>query len=76
MNWQHNPESKWTGAHAIRIIGYGVYTCNGEMTDYWLLANSWGATWNGNGTIRFLRGENVASIESSQLSWGYVHFPY
>jgi cathepsin B len=47
------------GAHGVRIIGYG--TENG--VDYWLCANSWGASWGENGFFRIKKGVNMSMIE-------------
>ncbi|VDM78559.1 unnamed protein product [Strongylus vulgaris] len=57
-SWLH----KWgeqRGAHAIKIIGWGVE--NG--TPYWLIANSWNTDWGEKGYFRILRGENHCGIE-------------
>jgi len=49
------------GAHAVATIGYGIE--NGQK--YWLLQNSWGPGGSGvNGYVKFLRGSNLAGIES------------
>merc|ERR1719311_1283310 len=49
------------GGHAVAAIGYGIE--NGQK--YWLLQNSWGPGGSGvNGYVKFLRGSNLAGIES------------
>nr|ABL85236.1 cysteine proteinase 2 [Necator americanus] len=50
-----------TGAHAVKIIGWGEE--NGVK--YWLIANSWNTDWGENGFFRMLRGTNLCDIELS-----------
>ncbi|EYB96042.1 hypothetical protein Y032_0154g3005 [Ancylostoma ceylanicum] len=53
---------KWglqTGAHAVRVIGWGKE--NG--TDYWLIANSWNTDWGEDGYFRIVRGIDNCEIE-------------
>lgn len=47
------------GAHAMRIIGYGIEGGIG----YWLIANSWGKNWGLEGRVKYLRGTNLGGIE-------------
>ena len=49
------------GIHSVRVIGYGT---EGEL-DYWIVANSWGASWGENGFFRILKGANECGIESN-----------
>jgi len=51
----------FSGGHMVRIIGWG--TQNGE--DYWLVANSWGTSWNENGFFKIRRGKNELNIENT-----------
>nr|ABL85239.1 cysteine proteinase 5 [Necator americanus] len=48
------------GAHAVKIIGWGVQ----DGLKYWLIANSWNNDWGDEGYVRFLRGDNHCGIES------------
>lgn len=51
---------KYSGGHAVRVIGYG--TENG--VDYWLFANTWGTGWGKNGFGKIRRGVNMCNIEA------------
>ncbi|EPB71587.1 papain family cysteine protease [Ancylostoma ceylanicum] len=48
-----------TGAHAVKLIGWGVE--NG--TKYWHIANSWSPDWGEKGYFRIIRGKNDCDIE-------------
>ena len=49
------------GGHAVVIVGWG--TQNGK--GYWIVRNSWGTTWNGDGYWNFLWN---SGLENSQIS--------
>lgn len=54
--WEVLPE----GGHAVKIVGYG----SESGTDYWIVANSWGASWGEDGFFRIKKGGNACGIET------------
>ncbi|XP_065223005.1 procathepsin L-like [Planococcus citri] len=62
-----NPKcgSTMRAGHALLIVGYGT----DETGDYWLLKNSWSASWGMNGYFKLARNKDMCKIS------GYVHFP-
>lgn len=44
--------------HAVQLVGYG--TENGQ--DYWIVRNSWSASWGEKGYIRLARGSNTCCV--------------
>jgi len=50
----------------VTLIGYG--TDSATNMDYWIVLNSWGATWGEGGYIRIRRGTNEANCESYGFS--------
>ncbi|CAL8103464.1 unnamed protein product [Calicophoron daubneyi] len=59
---------KFTGAHAVRVIGWGVQNVSDTLVPYWLAANSWGSGWGDGGYFRILRGENHCNFEGSMVA--------
>lgn len=51
----------YIGAHAVRVVGWGV---DGD-TPYWRVANSWNTEWGEEGYFRIERGANILAIEAS-----------
>ena len=56
----HHVAGEDVGAHAVKMMGWGVE--NG--TPYWLIANSWNSEWGDKGFFKILRGKNEVDIES------------
>lgn len=63
------------GNHAVQLLGWGEM----EGTDYWICANSWGATntdsspaalqdYGNNGYFLMVRGENACALESNVVA--------
>ena len=49
------------GGHAIKLLGWGTEA----GVDYWLAANSWGASWGGlGGYFKIKKGTNECGVES------------
>jgi len=63
-------KTDYTGAHAIKIVGWGVTNASepaGPMP-YWLIANSWNEDWGEQGFFRIRRGSNECDIESKVVA--------
>lgn len=88
-----NPKKgiKRHGAHAVVIVGWGVeevpnflpVSMPGEVSleiPYWVVRNSWGDKWNGNGyckiamTDRDLRINNKVKLDAIEETFGPVDF--
>lgn len=45
--------------HAVLAVGFGT---DAQGMDYWLIKNSWGASWGDNGYFKLQRGVNMCGI--------------
>jgi len=46
--------------HGVLLAGYDTDAASGK--DYWLVKNSWGASWGDKGYIKFVRGKNQCGL--------------
>ena len=54
----------YIGAHAVKIVGWGV----DGATKYWRVANSWNDEWGEDGYFRIERGIDCLAIESGVVA--------
>ena len=54
--------TKYIGAHAVKIVGWGVDPKS--TMAYWTIQNSWNAEWGEAGYFRIERGKNILAIEA------------
>jgi hypothetical protein len=67
-DWKTNPVytggGSGSGGHVVNGVGWG----HGHGVDYWILRNSWAATWADHGYCKFKRGVNLDQVESRGVS--------
>ncbi|XP_051148858.1 cysteine proteinase 3-like [Andrographis paniculata] len=52
----------WDVNHAVLAVGYGVEDVDGVPTPYWLMKNSWGASWGDDGYFKMEMGKNMCGV--------------
>lgn len=55
------PSKTLAGWHAVEIVGWGrekIKNYQNEYLDYWVVKNSWGNKWNGDGYYKFAMNTN------------------
>jgi len=55
--------------HAVLIVGWGVESSEifGD-TPYWIVKNSWAASWGENGYFRIYRGEGLCGLNNAVMT--------
>eukprot|EP01129_Flabellula_baltica_P000434 TRINITY_DN10447_c0_g1_i1.p1 TRINITY_DN10447_c0_g1~~TRINITY_DN10447_c0_g1_i1.p1 ORF type:complete len:369 (+),score=85.14 TRINITY_DN10447_c0_g1_i1:17-1123(+) len=55
--------------HAVLIVGWGIEHSNlwGKLP-YWIVKNSWGASWGEEGYVRMYRGEGLCGLNAAVMS--------
>uniref|UniRef100_A0A915E902 Peptidase C1A papain C-terminal domain-containing protein n=1 Tax=Ditylenchus dipsaci TaxID=166011 RepID=A0A915E902_9BILA len=56
--------------HGVLVVGYGT---DAEDGDYWIVKNSWGATWGEKGYIRMARKEQPLATLSTEKNFHSVN---
>jgi len=56
----HHTTGAYVGGHAVKVLGWGTES----NTPYWLVANSWNATWGMSGYFKIKRGSNECGFEA------------
>jgi hypothetical protein len=58
-------ESKPSGGHAVRIVGWGEELVNGQNVPYWIIANSWGEVWGLGGFFKMRMNITECELEKN-----------
>lgn len=61
----HHVSGSQQGGHAIEIVGYG----GTGASSYWIVKNSWGPRWGGNGFFKIRMGTNECQFESMERGY-------
>jgi len=51
--------ARFSGQHAVRIVGWGVDNENESNTKYWIIQNTWGKTWGEDGFAKIKFGQEL-----------------
>lgn len=70
----HHVTGESVGGHAVKIVGWGVDTLEGQQVQYWKVANSWNPYWAEDGYFRIKIGDMdfASSVigSSPDAKWG------
>ncbi|MHC4534153.1 MAG: C1 family peptidase [Planctomycetota bacterium] len=73
--YERTPGSTYEGGHAVSIVGYDT-TTGPVPVDYWIVKNSWGASWGESGYFRIKMGEcNIEHRSSYWMSGAILPLP-
>jgi len=61
--FQRYTKGVFTGPCSSSSINHAV-TAVGYTSDYWIVRNSWGASWGDGGYIMMKRGQNICNINN------------
>ena len=71
-DWYNLQDQSGSGGHEVDIVGYHD-DANAPGGGYWIIKNSWGATWNGDGTYSGY-GEIAYSCSPWYSDYDYFHW--